>query len=72
MYRVSETKDWRELIGECGATSEKDAKGWAKLEKARGVQRYPVWYISNVREAQKQRQDTITLIKSLSANLSIN
>ena len=55
---MSETGDWRELIRECRAIPEKGAKGWTKLEKATGAQRYPIWYVSSFGEVQKQRQDT--------------
>ena len=57
MCRVSETRDWRELIGECRESLEKVTEGWAELEKSRGVQRCFVCQVSSIGEAQKQRQD---------------
>ena len=56
--RASETGDWRESIRECRKPLEKFTEGWAKSERSRGIQRCFVCYVSSVREAQKQRQNT--------------
>jgi len=46
----------------CSENSEKSLEkvvgGWVDSEEYRGVQRYPVWYISGIKWAQKQAQDT--------------
>ena len=65
MCGVSETGDQRESIGECRESSEKVAEGLAELEKSRGIQRCFVCHISNVGEAQKQRQDSTFIPLSL-------
>ena len=39
-------------------SSEKVVGGWVDSEEHRGVQRYPVWYISGIEQVQKQGQDT--------------
>ena len=57
---MSETGDWRELIRECGESSEKGTKGWAELERSRGIQRCLVCHISSIREVQKQGQDIVS------------
>ena len=51
------------------AASEKDDEGWAESERPRGIQRYPVWHVSSVREVQKQGQDTRLLVKGLIPSL---
>ena len=65
MYRASETGDQRESIRECRESLEKIAEGLAELEKSRGIQRYLVCHVSNVGEAQKQRQDSTFIPLSL-------
>ena len=39
-------------------SSEKVVGGWVGLERHRGVQRYPVWYVSSIGQAQKRGQDS--------------
>ena len=46
----------------CSENSEKSLEkvigGWVGLKGHRGVQRYPVWYVSGIGQAQKRGQDT--------------
>ena len=44
-------------------SSEKVVGGWVGLERHRGVQRYPVWYISGIEQAQKRGQDNASANK---------
>ena len=39
-------------------SSEKVVGGWVDSEGYGGVQRYPVWYVSGIEQAQKRGQDT--------------
>ena len=47
----------RGTFRELGEVSEKVIEGWVKSEEWRGAQRYPVWYISGLGQAQKRGQD---------------
>jgi len=46
----------------CSENSEKSSEevvgGWVGSEGHRGVQRYPVWYVSGIGQAQKRGQDS--------------
>ena len=46
----------------CSENSEKSLEkvvgGWVDSEGYRGVRRYPVWYISGIKQVQKRGQDT--------------
>jgi len=44
-------------------SSEKVIGGWVDSEGYRGVQRYPVWYVSGIGQAQKRGQDTARLAR---------
>jgi len=56
---VSELRVWDGVFKVVGEVLEKVVGGWVKLEGLRGVWRYPVWYISGIRWAQKQGQDSV-------------
>jgi len=55
--RQVSSESGRGSFGELREVLEKVVGGWVELEEYRGVQRYPVWYISGLRQAQKRGQD---------------
>jgi len=64
VLRVWEEGRWVSLesgrvpFREVGEASEKVVGGWVDSEGYRGIQRYPVWYVSGLGRAQKWGQDT--------------
>ena len=54
---MSWLREWEGVFRVVGEVSEKVIGGWVKSEGLRGVQRYPVWYVSGIRQVQKWGQD---------------
>ena len=52
-------------------SSEKVVGGWVDSEGYRGVQRYPVWYISSIEQAQKRGQDNVWSLRNVVTDLML-